>query len=213
MRGDSRYRVYLCTRPACAFRFPAPDGSPAAETCPRCGAPARGERRYPRPLRRQPPARRPALHLEALLDNLRSAWNVGSIFRIADGAGVRRLHLCGITPPGDHPRVPKTALGAQTAVSWTAHPNGLEAARALRERGFRLWALETTPQARPLFDLLPAAAEPPIALVLGNELSGVDPGILALCERHAYLPMLGVKESLNVAAAFAAAVYALLHTR
>ncbi len=212
MTGDSRYRVYVCTRPACAFRFPAPDGSPAAETCPCCGAAARGETRYPLP-RRNPPAPQPALHLEALLDNLRSAWNVGSIFRIADGAGVRHLHLCGITPPGDHPRVPKTALGAQTAVGWTAHPNGLEAARALRGRGFRLWALETTPQALSLFDLLPAHTETPLVLVLGNELSGVDPGILALCERHVCLPMQGVKESLNVAAAFGAAAYALLYTR
>jgi len=212
MTGDNHYHVYLCGQPACGLRFPAPFGSPAAKTCPRCGASVREAGRYPPPLR-QPPTRQPVLHLEVLLDNLRSAWNVGSIFRIADGAGARRLHLCGITPPGDHPRVPKTALGAQNAVEWTAHPNGLETARALRGRGFRLWALETTPQAVPLFDLLPAAAEPPLALVLGNELSGVDPGILALCERHVYLPMQGVKASLNVATAFGAAAYALLHTR
>lgn len=153
------------------------------------------------------------MHLEALLDNLRSAWNVGSIFRIADGAGVKHLHLCGTTPPGDHPRVPKTALGAEKTIGWRYHPNGLSVARELQRAGYRLWALETSTGAESLFDLLPINGQSRLVLVVGNERAGIDPEILALCERCVALPMLGIKESLNVAVAFGIAAYAMLHTR
>ncbi|GAB4532643.1 MAG: hypothetical protein Fur0018_21400 [Anaerolineales bacterium] len=205
--------MYQCTRPECGFRFPAEADHPTASRCPQCGAPTLGSSTFLAAA--QPFAASPqvSVHLEALLDNLRSAWNVGSIFRIADGAGVKRLHLCGTTPPGDHPRIPKTALGAEHTIGWRYHLNGLYAARALLEEGYRLWALETTVGAESLFDLLPVNTPERLALVLGNERTGIDPDILALCDRHLYLPMLGIKESLNVAVAFGIAAYALLHTR
>ncbi|RMF51064.1 MAG: TrmH family RNA methyltransferase [Anaerolineae bacterium] len=210
MMSDGEISVYQC--PACGFRFPAESDSPAAATCPHCNAPTREAVRY-LPHRQTSPSPLPSLHVEALLDNLRSAWNVGSIFRIADGAGIRRLHLCGITPPGDHPRIPKTALGAEKTIPWHSHPNGLHLARTLQERGYRLWALETTPKARPLFSLLPVETDSPLVLVVGNERWGVDPEILGLCEQHIFLPMQGNKESLNVAVAFGIAAYALAYTR
>ncbi len=207
------YAFYECTRPACGFRFPAEADSLAAARCPLCGAPARQAARVPSRPRKMPRPPQGGLRLEALLDNLRSAWNVGSIFRIADGAGVRHLHLCGITPSGEHPRVPKTALGAERTVGWSSHPNGARLAGELIQRGYTLWALEATPQAVSLFETIPPSSGIPLVLVVGNERAGVDPGILALCERHICLPMEGSKESLNVATAFAVAVYVLLHTR
>lgn len=144
-----------------------------------------------------------------LLDNIRSTYNVGSILRTADGAGVRYLHLCGITPTPDNPKVAKTALGAEQSVRWTHHRNGVTAARMLRAQGSQLWALEIAPCAVSLFDAVADLPPVPLVLVVGNERIGVDPGILALCEQVVALPMAGVKHSLNVATAFGIAVYTL----
>lgn len=145
--------------------------------------------------------------LEVLLDNIRSAWNVGSMLRSADGAGVRAVHLCGVSATPDNPKVAKTALGAERSLSWHFYPDGTTAARAIKDQGLRLWALEGGERAVPLFDLHGELPGPPLALVVGNELTGVDPGILALCDRVVSLPMQGVKGSLNVAVAFGIAVY------
>jgi 23S rRNA (guanosine2251-2'-O)-methyltransferase len=145
--------------------------------------------------------------VEALLDNIRSTYNVGSMIRTADGAGVRRLHLCGITPTPDHPKVSKTALGAEYAVPWVQHWDAVEAAAGCKQQGMHLWALEGGPGTDSLFEMLPNLPGTPILLLVGNEISGVDPGLLELCERRVAIPMQGVKESLNVAIAFGIAVY------
>jgi tRNA G18 (ribose-2'-O)-methylase SpoU len=142
-----------------------------------------------------------------LLDNLRSVYNVGSIFRTADGAGIRHLHLCGITPPPDHPKIAKTALGAEKSVGWSQYKNGLETAVSLQQRGFQLWAIEETAQSDPLFTAAHPADNSPILLIVGNEIAGVDPEILALCDRVLHIPMAGHKKSLNVATAFGIAAY------
>jgi tRNA G18 (ribose-2'-O)-methylase SpoU len=144
--------------------------------------------------------------VEALLDNIRSIYNVGAMLRTADGAGLRHLYLCGITATPGHPRMAKTALGSEDAVPWTAHPNALDAADGLLAQGYRLWALESGAQAGSLFalDSLPAA---PLVLVVGNELAGVDAALLARCERVLSIPMHGIKGSLNAAVAFGIAAY------
>jgi tRNA G18 (ribose-2'-O)-methylase SpoU len=158
--------------------------------------------------------------VELLVDNLRSALNVGSILRTADGAGVDHVHLCGITPTPRHPKVAKTALGAQETVPWTQRPNGLLAAEALRARGVTLIGLEAAAGARSLFDRSlfdrslfdrslfdGTPPDGPLALVVGSEITGIDPAILERCARVFFLPMLGVKESLNVAVALGIALY------
>jgi tRNA G18 (ribose-2'-O)-methylase SpoU len=149
--------------------------------------------------------------LEVLLDNIRSIYNVGAIFRTADGVGIRHLHLCGLTATPEHAKVRKTALGAEQAVPWTYYRNSLEAVTQLKARGMHLWALESYPDARSLFEVAHELVSYPTVLVVGNEVSGVDPGILAQCHGKVSLPMHGVKESLNVAVAFGAAVYVLRH--
>ena len=148
-------------------------------------------------------------HLELLLDNTRSVYNVGSIFRTADGAGVQRLHLCGITATPEHPKFAKTALGSR--IQWQHYLNGVDAAAELKRAGFELWALEETATAENLFDLAPLPLDAKVVLILGNEVVGVDPGILALCDRTVVIPMVGEKRSLNVTIACGTAVYALLH--
>jgi tRNA G18 (ribose-2'-O)-methylase SpoU len=143
----------------------------------------------------------------AVLDNLRSAWNVGAIFRSADGFGFSGLHLCGITPSPENEAVKKTSLGAETQLPWQYHPNALAAAQELLQSGYTLFALELTEDAIPL----PQAGKPPAktALVVGSEVCGVDPALLALCARKLYIPMRGKKRSFNVAVAFAVAAYEL----
>jgi tRNA G18 (ribose-2'-O)-methylase SpoU len=140
------------------------------------------------------------------LDNIRSIFNVGAIFRIADGVGLSQMHLCGITATPEHPKVVKTALGAEQSVPWQYHPNALDAAQALRAAGYQLWAIEGHPRAQPLSAVQAAPAEP-IALLAGNEKAGVDPALLSLCDRILHIPMQGRKRSLNVAVAFGIAAY------
>lgn len=215
-----RARFWECTNPDCTLRFPqvVEGEAPFLRHCPSCGAPVRLAAQatlpaeaplphrapHPTPL---PPAT-PGARL-AVLDNLRSAWNVGSIFRSADGAGWRHLCLAGFTPTPEHPGVAKTALGAEQRVAWSPHPNAVRLVQRLKTQGWALWALETTPQARPLPQVRAEASAVPLALVVGNEQAGVDPDLLALCDRVVTLPMRGHKRSLNVAIAFAIAAYLL----
>lgn len=151
--------------------------------------------------------------LELLLDNVRSVLNVGSIFRTAEGAAVQHLHLCGITPTPEHPKLTKTALGAEASLAWTYHKNGLDAVAQAKRAGKQLWGLEYASAAKSLYakqDAWPAQSfdqDATVMLVVGNELSGIDPAILQRCDRLVYLPMLGAKQSLNVAVAAGAAVY------
>ena len=147
--------------------------------------------------------------LVVILDNIRSAYNVGTIIRTADGLGVKKLYLCGITPdPGTKDTISKTALGAEIIIPWEYQPNGLTVASALKEQGYNLLALERTRTSIVINDYhLDPSDQQTIALVLGNEKAGVDPGIISLCDAVIALPMMGKKASLNVAVAFGAAAY------
>ena len=214
------YQVRQCQREGCGLRYPVLEGQPFSQRCPRCRGSTRlllecALEREKSPLS---PAPYPLIStdqtdsypyppIEALLDNIRSAGNVGSMFRTADGAGLRRLHLCGITATPENPSIAKTSLGAHEHLSWSWHADGVAAALALREDGCRLWALEDTPRSEPLFGVQLERDDRPVVLVVGNEVCGVDPGILELCERILYIPMHGAKRSLNAAVAFGVAVY------
>lgn len=149
--------------------------------------------------------RMPELHVIA--HNIRSAENVGSLFRTADALGVAKIWVVGYSPDTAHPKVSKTALGAEKTVM---SENVLEIGgllRDLRDQGFRIVGLELDPRAVPL-----AGYRPPdkVALVLGNEVDGIPPWVRDLCEDLVYIPQLGVKESLNVSVAAAIAAYAIL---
>ncbi len=205
----ARYVFRQCTRPSCQFRFPVESANRRAENCPKCGGETRVVAQVePQPLRSDTAPARVDLRLEGLLDNVRSIFNVGAIFRSAEGAGFASLHLCGITPTPEHPKLAKTALGAETCLPWTHAPNALAAAQHLKEQGAVLWALECTREAQPLYTLLSDRPAGRLVLIVGNEVAGVDPGLIALCDRVAWLPMQGHKESLNVAVAFGIAAYA-----
>ncbi len=177
--------------------------------CPRCGAPMT---RAATPIQQQGRVTRsvyPNRCFSVLLDNIRSAHNTGAIFRTADGVGVHHLYLCGITPsPAENPAVHKTALGAETTLNWSQHHNGLTLAQNLRDRGYSLLVLETTPDSQPIFEVnLGALSAEQCLLVVGNEQAGVDPGLLAIADLVVSVPMVGLKASLNVAVAFGVAAY------
>jgi 23S rRNA (guanosine2251-2'-O)-methyltransferase len=122
---------------------------------------------------------------------------------------VRRLHLCGTTATPTNPKLAKTALSAELSMDWQYWPSGLEAAQALKSQGLRLLAVEGGDGAENLFTPWPSMPVEPVLLVVGNEVTGVDPAILDLCERRLWIPMGGYKSSLNVAVAFGIAIYAL----
>jgi 23S rRNA (guanosine2251-2'-O)-methyltransferase len=201
------YVVRACTNAACRLRYPAAIGDTYGHDCPRCGAAAKivahveGESEQ-ETSGQSPASRQP--QVEVLVDNVRSLYNVGSIFRTADGAGIRRLHLCGITPTPENPKLAKTALGAEESVAWRYWPNALEAAQALQADGAYLMALERTPAA---LLLQSAQSAPKTLLIVGNEVAGVDPAILDLADICIAIPMAGRKRSLNVATAFGIAAY------
>ena len=209
--------IRQCLRPTCRFRFPVTGDALDMTTCPKCGSPTRLVESPYTGLNVDHHPTQAGPQVQALLDNIRSSLNVGSMFRTADGAGVSHLHLCGITPPPDHPKVAKTALGAEYSVPWTQYWDALEAAESLKKTGFELWALEGGPRAESIFEAVRdlvqglALAQPgkALLLVVGNEVSGVDPGLLELCQRVVSIPMQGTKQSLNVAVAFGIAVYTL----
>ena len=140
--------------------------------------------------------------------DLRSAHNVGSIFRTSDAAGLQHVYLTGITPGPEHRGVAKTALGAQDAVPWTAEPDVDALLARLRAEGYTVAALERTP------DAIPPQAVPldafPLVLVLGNELDGVPERLLEAADIVVGLPQWGMKASLNVSVAFGIAAYALV---
>lgn len=151
-----------------------------------------------------------------VLDNIRSAHNVGSIFRTADAVGISRVYLCGVTPgPIDrfgrwNSRIAKVALGAEQTVSSTHFATTKEALRQLKKERFRLLALEQSAQSIPLNGVkLSPEAWKSTALILGEEVRGLSLELLNMVDAVVEIPMVGKKESLNVAVAFGIAAYVL----
>lgn len=154
-----------------------------------------------------------------VVDNVRSSYNVGALFRSAEGAGIERIIVAGITPypkTADDPRLPhvrrrateqiaKTALGAEKLVPFSHVSDIGEALQDFSRRGYALCALEQTPEAENIFDAAPLSF--PLALIVGNEKDGINREILRMCDRVLTIPMQGEKRSLNVACAATTALF------
>jgi tRNA G18 (ribose-2'-O)-methylase SpoU len=153
------------------------------------------------------PPPKQAANFAVLLDNIRSAWNVGSILRSADGFGFAHAYCCGITPTPDNEAVTKTSLGAEDSVTWSYHKDAVKLVRGLKREGWIVYALEGDERATDLQGSK-AGAEG-IVLIVGNEVTGVDPGLLDLCDAIYRIPMRGAKKSFNVAIAFGIAAFAM----
>lgn len=161
------------------------------------------------------PANRSPLHaagsldrmpVTALLDNVRSVGNVGSIFRTADAVGMGGLILCGMTATPPRQDMEKTALGATKSVPWDYWRNTAEAVAAVKELGVTVAALEQTDDAVTIDDW---PAPFPCCLIVGHEVEGVKSDILDLADVSVEIPMWGTKRSMNVAVSFGVAAFAL----
>jgi len=148
--------------------------------------------------------------VSAIVEDVRSLMNVGSIFRTADAAGMSQLYLCGITGCPPRKEIAKTSLGAENHVTWEYFAHPLDIMLSLKRRGVKILALEKTESSKPLPDLLAEGLiAKPLCFVVGNEVTGVSPEVLANCDLVCHLPMKGSKESLNVSVAFGIAAYLL----
>lgn len=217
---NTSFEIRVCE--SCGLRYPLAEGHPFGTRCPVC----MGETRLvlSRSLVAEPGVGTgPAFtrHISflsgkgerkkkwaVLLDNVRSAWNVGAILRSADGFGFHHAFLCGITPTGDNQAVTKTALGAQDSVPWSYHKDAVKLAKGLKTEGWKVHALEDDRRALEI-GAAPGSPAQQEVLIVGNELTGVDPELLNLCDRILHIPMRGEKRSFNVAIAFGIAAYAL----
>lgn len=146
----------------------------------------------------------PRLPIHVILDNLRSAFNVGSIIRTADCVRAEKIHLCGYTAHPPHLKLEKTALGTISYVPWEYHPSITSAVQQIRQIDIPVIALETTNQSKTLWDFhFPI----PCALIFGNEALGISHPILKLADDIVEIPMMGYKNSINVAVSFGIVVY------
>ncbi len=147
--------------------------------------------------------------LAVLLDNIRSAWNVGSIFRSADGFGFAHAYLCGITPTPDIEAVTKTSLGAEDTVTWSYHKDAVKLVKGLKKEGWQIWALEESEKGKSIAQASTPKLNGRAVLIAGSEITGVDPELLDTAHEIFYIPMRGEKKSFNVAMAFSIAAYVL----
>ncbi len=205
------FEVRRCN--SCGLRYPLPiTGDNAKTRCPACMGTTRiilsqnltSETRHDLPV-----SSSRKYDYAVLLDNIRSAWNVGSILRSADGFGFSHAHLCGITPTPEIDTVKKTSLGAENSVAWTYYKDAVVLVTELKSQGRRVMALEEHNRSTRLIDAPKQNSSNPTLLIVGNEKTGVDPHLLDLCDEIYYIPMHGQKKSFNVAIAFGIAAYAL----
>ena len=134
--------------------------------------------------------------LVVVLDDVRSMYNVGSVFRTSDAFRVAAIHLCGITAQPPHPEIHKTALGAEDREDWQYFPSAKESVRALQEQGFKVFAVEQAEGSTMLQNL--SLAEGKYAIVMGNEVKGVNQEVVDMCDGCIEIPQFGTKHSLNV---------------
>lgn len=210
MKDKTTFEIRACE--SCGLRYPLVIGHPHGTRCPICMGDTRvilSRKLIFEPDPTLPSRRRGAFRV--LLDNIRSAWNVGSIFRSADGFGFNHAYLCGITPTPENEAVQKTSLGAEDSVTWSYHKDAVKLIKGLKREGWHTIGLEENARGIDLTQRAIAADGTAKAsvLIVGNEIAGVDPDLLDLCDEIVTIPMHGGKKSLNAAMAFAVAAYAL----
>lgn len=135
--------------------------------------------------------------LIVILDDVRSMYNVGSVFRTSDAFRVESIYLCGITACPPHQEIHKTALGAEDTVSWKHYDDTLTAVNELKGRGYTVLAIEQCEGSTMLQDLQ-TSPEQPYAIVMGNEVKGVRQDVIDACNGCIEIPQFGTKHSLNV---------------
>lgn len=139
-----------------------------------------------------------------ILPNIRSCHNVGAMFRTADAFGVDKIYLVGYTACPPKPQIDKVSLGAEKWIAWEKREDLKVLIEELKDKGVEMVALEKSKDST---DLIKTKFDKPLALIVGNEVDGVDSEILELCDKIVHIPMQGKKESLNVSVATGIAMY------
>lgn len=145
------------------------------------------------------------LPVYVILNSIRSSYNVGSIFRTSDGAMIEKLYLCGYTPHPPNKEILKTALGATESVHWEYIKDPKKIILQLKEKEIKVGALELTDNSVSYYNLTNDTY--PIAIIVGNEISGVSQELLDLCDFSIDIPQYGIKQSLNVAVAYGIMIF------
>jgi len=154
--------------------------------------------------RQKEKCREERLPFVVVLNNIRSLYNVGSIFRTSDGAGVEKIWICGITGHPPNTQITKTALGAEEHVEWEYRENICSVLEELKAKKYQIILLEQTQESHP-YDSIDLKV--PVCLVVGNEIEGASQEILSLCDEAIEIEMSGIKNSLNVSVAFGVIAY------
>jgi 23S rRNA (guanosine2251-2'-O)-methyltransferase len=204
--------IFECNNKDCLFRFPIRATSKIPVFCPKCKSSIKIALEYnesPSFLSNDLTKKEATFSL--LLDNLRSAYNVGSILRSADGFNINHIYFCGMTATPENPKIAKTSLGAENSTSWSYATNSLITAQKLKENGHYLYGLETGPKSQPIFKIRSPKKGMNTVLIVGNELGGIDPMVRDLCDEQIYIPMMGKKHSFNVTIAFGIAAFYLCY--
>ncbi len=149
-------------------------------------------------------AQRKAQQIILILDNLRSAFNIGSIFRTAECLNLQAIYLCGVCATPESAALKKTAMGTEDKVQWKYFPQTEAAILSAKSEGYYIYALETAAKAKSIYEV---QYQFPLALVVGNESLGISQDALKLCDSFLAIPVQGWKNSLNVAVACAICAY------
>jgi tRNA G18 (ribose-2'-O)-methylase SpoU len=147
----------------------------------------------------------------AVLENIRSAYNVGSVFRTADAFLLEGIYICGYTAFPPHKEIRKTALGAEDTAAWKHFKNIEEAIDEIRAMGYKVYAVEQAVDSWKLGSF--SAEDDKVAVIFGNEVTGVEQSTIALCDGVIEIPQLGMKHSLNVATAAGVVLWELIRER
>lgn len=147
-----------------------------------------------------------------VLENVRSAYNVGSVFRTADAFLLEGIYICGYTAYPPHKEIKKTALGAEETVRWQYYKNTADAIEKLKEEGYKVYAIEQAENSLVL-QTVSFTPEEKVAVVLGNEVTGVEQTTIEKCDACIEIPQLGMKHSLNVSVAAGVVLWELIRTR
>ena len=143
----------------------------------------------------------------AVIENVRSMHNVGSIFRSSDGARIEQLILSGFTPVPPRPEISKTALGATESVPWTYTKNSVKKINELKQSGYTIYTVEQTTESKVYTEI---EYNFPLCFIMGNEVDGVSDELVKQTDYAIEIPMLGLKHSLNVSVAYGIVLYNML---
>ena len=153
------------------------------------------------------------LPIIVVLENIRSAYNVGSVFRTADAFLLQSIYICGYTAHPPHKEIKKTALGAEDSVDWKYFKNVQQAIEELREQGYKIYAVEQTESSCKLQSASGGFEQERLAVIFGNEVTGVEQSTIEKTDGCIEIPQLGMKHSLNIATAAGVVLWELVRTR